>query len=501
MSAAQNWLDQALDIAGSLIRAQNYDLDDENNGLGLPVTGQTGAAASLTAVAAGIVTVTGLTGMTTESPGKFLEVSGCATPANNGTFLITEFVSATSVKIANASGVAPDGNNGSITWTERNPYSLEDDLNHTRTDRAAIKGTNYYADVPVYERPTAVGTDVPANLSNIAGKTTDARSFVEPRKHAGQSVTAATGFQLITSAGNIQHADAVDRTGVPIFDGADAGDHDSTYVEIIDPATEAALEVQAVGAQEGWRIYGRTRAGGTSTEPNSVEVEFRAVAKGAALSTSVAYSWEAAQVTTVDMYYGYRQRLDNLNENAFRKMLSTGITGDADAAQDIKDIRQTIDESFTDGATSLTGLLTNTGNYFPFSDLPDATPSIVEALNTLNAQIGNRDYTGAILSDDATITASLQTLADNIAASSVVRTIERLGADINPGAAHTLPGGISYTQDGTDNGLNMWVFWRGLLRDPGPVAGGNDYLETSTTQITPHTKIKNKDHISYFILK
>lgn len=500
MSAAENWLDQALDIAGSLTQAQNYTLADENSGLGPPLSGQTGSAASLTDVTAGIVTITGVTGMTVASPGQFITITGASTGANNGTFLITDYVSATSVKYANASGVAPDANNGSIGWTERAPYSLEDDLNYARTDRAAIKGVDFYAAIPTYERPTAVGTDVDANLNNIAGKTTDARAFVEPRAQAGQSVTAATAFQLITSAGNMQHADATDRTGIPLFDGADSGDHDATYVEIIDPTTEAALEVLG-GGDAGKRIYGRTRAGGTSTEPNSVEVEFRAVAKGAALSTSVAYSWESGHPTTVDMYYGYRKRLDNLSENAFRKILSTGIVGDADLNQDIEDIRTTIDESFTDGATSLTGLLTNTGNYYPFSDLPDATPSIVEALNTLNVQIGDRDYTGTILNDGEDITTSLQNLANNISASSVTRVIERLTADITAGTAHTLPGSNTYTLDGAGNGANLWVFWRGILRDPGAVSGGNDYAETSTTQITPHKKIKDKDHINYFILQ
>ena len=56
-------------------------------------------------------------------------------------------------------------------WTERNPYSLQDDLNYERTDRAAIKGVGYDAPIPTYQRPTAVGTNVPANLSNIATKT------------------------------------------------------------------------------------------------------------------------------------------------------------------------------------------------------------------------------------------------------------------------------------------------------------------------------------------
>ena len=87
---------------------------------GLPISGQTGSAASLDVLdGAGLLTVTGLTGMTEESVGRMIEITGAASGANNGTFPIREFIDATSVKYENASGVVPDGNNGSISWTER----------------------------------------------------------------------------------------------------------------------------------------------------------------------------------------------------------------------------------------------------------------------------------------------------------------------------------------------------------------------------------------------
>lgn len=494
MSTRLNVLDQALDIAGSLSRSASSTLADENSALGAALAGQSGSSASINE-SGGTVTVTGLTGMTTASIGRFLQVLNGDHP---GVYLIASYVSATSVTIISSLHTGADSGNPTIQWAERNPYSLQDDLNFERTDRAAIKGVNYYAAIPTFERPSAVGTSVPANLTNIAGKTLDAKALVVNRKQAAQSVTAATTFQLITDTGNLKHADTTDRTGVPIYDGAGAGDHIGTYVEIIDPATEAALEVLA-GGDAGKRIYGRTRAGATSTSPNSVEVEFRAVANGADLSTSVSYTWESGQPTSVHMFYGYRVRMDQIGENDLRIVLASGIESDADLAQDIVDIRTTIDPSFADGATSLNGLLTNLTDYFVFSDLPDATPSIVEAFNTINTQIGDRTYTGTILSSGQTVTASLEALSSAISGASVTRTIERLSADIPAGTAHTLPGSISYTQDGTNNGRNMWVFWRGLLRDPGPVSGYNDYAETSTTSITPYTKIKSGDHINYMI--
>jgi hypothetical protein len=601
---------QELDIAGSINVDNARDLGEESSGLGSETqsgTGDTigGAAPNMTLADAGAT-------FTAADVGRYITLAGATTGANNGTFLISSFTDANNIGFQNASGVA-EAFPG--TWSISKPYSIEDDINFARTDRKNIKGTaSHVTDIPTYERPTAVGTSVDANLTNIAGKTTDAMALVENRRHAADTVAEGDTDTTITDAGNMQYADAVDRTGIPMFDGADAGDHLATYVEIIDPTTEAGLEVKgyAVGeidtdsvgaavvvldtetfvlndgvnpavtfefddnssvtesatlrqvditaaadeddvrdaiitainnaptlditaeangagivkltndtpgtagnqtitetvvsanftvsgmaggtADYGKRIYGRTVTGGT--EPDSAQIDFRAVANGAELSTSVAYTWERDQPTTVDLYYGYRNRLDNLSETALRRMLSTGIVADADMAQDIVDIRSCV--GIADGDQHLGSLLTNTGVYYIFNGL-DATPDVVEALNEINQEIGDRNYTGTVLTDGETITESLQALSDAIGSSSVQRTIERLSAAISANTAHTLPGGLTYTLDGTDNGRNMWVFWRGLLKDPGVVADGDDYEETSTTQITPYTAIANGNHINYMI--
>jgi hypothetical protein len=304
---------------------------------------------------------------------------------------------------------------------------------------------------------------------------------------------ATTGYVTVTSAGNLPHADATDRTGVPTFDGADAGNHDATYVEIIDNATGQALTDIATGAN---RIYGRVLAG-TATDGNAIEIHFRKVAQGAVLSSSTAYTWEAGQPTVVDLYYPYRERLDLMSETALRTTLINGIVGDAGVAQDISDIRTVL--GISDGDTFLEGLTNTTASYV-FS-LLDGTPSVTEALNALNGQIGNRDYTGSVLTDGQTITASLQALSNAISSSSVTRVIERLSSQITAGTAHTLPGGNTYTLDGTNNGLNLSIYWRGVLKDPGPVVDGNDYAETSTTSFTPYQKINANDHINYYILQ
>lgn len=490
-----NALDQALDIAGSLLQSDTRTLSNEPDGYGSPIAGQVGSAASVSAVSLGIATITGLTGMTVQSVGRMLTLSGANTAGNNGTFLIVTYNSATSVDVSNASAVTPDANDGSIVWTERNPYSLEDDLNFVRTDRRLIKGTaNFYDAVPTYQRPTAIGTNIPANLSNIAGKTLDAHAWVVNRVYRADPVLAGDGYSTISGVGLFQYADAVDKTGVPINDGFDAGNDEATYVEIINPATENYLTAVG-GAADGYRIFGRTRAGTTGVEPDSVEVEFRAVPLGADISTSIAYTWDGYQPTAVDYYYGYRERADQLTETAFRTTLVNGLFADSSNTTSINNILTTLGTSL--GDTYLT--LTNTGPYYVFNNLPDVTPSVTEVFNTINEQIGIRNYTGSVLTDGYTITQSLQQLADAISSANFVRVIERLVADIPANTAHTLPGGNTYTLDVTNNGQNLVVYTRGLLRDPGPVVDNNDYSETSTTQVTFYSKLKSGDHINYFI--
>jgi len=61
--------------------------------------------------------ITGLTGFATTSPGHFLKITGATNAANVGTWLITQYVSATSVEIENPAAVA-ETTPGTATWTE-----------------------------------------------------------------------------------------------------------------------------------------------------------------------------------------------------------------------------------------------------------------------------------------------------------------------------------------------------------------------------------------------
>jgi hypothetical protein len=616
MSALAGLLDQQIDIAGSLNQSGALPYGEESLFLGAAITGQTGVAANVIAGApAGQARISGLTGMTAESLHKFLRLSGAASGGNNGEFLIVNHIDANTVDVVNASAVAPDANNGSITWTERQGYSLEDNVNYTLSDRANIKGVAFDAAIPTYVRPTAIGSNVDKSLTNLISL--DSKALVTDREALGEAVAEGDTLVTLSDAGNLTHADAVDRTGVPIQDGADAGVFEASYVEIYDPATgqpltllgsevgdftTVAASLLAVGADTdfvtiddgvntptvfvfdddgshaetefsrsvdhtgtetadfirdalvaailaapsllvtavsggaatvnfthanpgvqagavatetvanagflvsdfaggdadyGDRVYGITFAG-SATEPNEVEVQFFHVAPGAALSVSNVYTWERDQPTSVNMVYGFRERMDSMSDVALRRRLANGLVGDAGLSQRINDLQDVLSDLLADGVTHLGGLLTPTTNFFAWSDLPDATPDVVEALNVLNTEIGNRDYTGAILTDGETITASLQALSDAVAGSNFTRVIQVLTVAVAVGAVLTIPSG-TYTPD-SNSGQNLILFWRKELRTPGDgTEGGHDYDETSSTTVTVYNKVKVGDIAEWLV--
>ena len=98
-----------LGVAGSIVEVQFTSLSNGNYG----------TAATLSSFAAPYVTVTGLANMTAASVGGQLSITGSANPTlNNGTFLITSYVSASSVVILNPQAIVPDANSGALVWAQ-----------------------------------------------------------------------------------------------------------------------------------------------------------------------------------------------------------------------------------------------------------------------------------------------------------------------------------------------------------------------------------------------
>jgi hypothetical protein len=125
VTGAANSLNNGVHLISNFISSSSVQIStasgvgtDANNGSIHWTVSQKGAAASITAASAGLQTITGLTNMSAGSVGNYLVISGAATAANNGSYLITNFISSSSVKIANAAGLATDANNGTIGWRE-----------------------------------------------------------------------------------------------------------------------------------------------------------------------------------------------------------------------------------------------------------------------------------------------------------------------------------------------------------------------------------------------
>jgi hypothetical protein len=104
----------ALGVAGSTVEVQYTSL----------ANGNYGSAATLSSFKNPYVTVTGLTRMTAACVGGQLSITGPSSvdqSFNYGTFLITQYISATSVVILNPLAVVPDPNNGSLVWAQVGP--------------------------------------------------------------------------------------------------------------------------------------------------------------------------------------------------------------------------------------------------------------------------------------------------------------------------------------------------------------------------------------------
>jgi hypothetical protein len=104
----------ALGVAGSTVEVQYTTL----------ANGNYGSAATLASFASPYVTVTGLANMTAASVGGQLSITGAVLanePFNNGTFLITSFVSSSSVVILNPQAIVPETNSGSLVWAQVGP--------------------------------------------------------------------------------------------------------------------------------------------------------------------------------------------------------------------------------------------------------------------------------------------------------------------------------------------------------------------------------------------
>jgi hypothetical protein len=184
--------DQQIDIRGSLNQSDGLNISDEPLLLGAQISN--GSSGSITISPEGFVIVGNVGNV---NVGNFLQIT-FGDSQNIGSFFIHDVASGNGI-IINPNAIT-DSHNGSVVWIERQPYSLEDDLNYERSDRSEIKGLPYYEKVPTYIRPDATNVNVPANLSNIAGKTTDAKGIVINRRFSSINVPVGSTYFTLTSS-------------------------------------------------------------------------------------------------------------------------------------------------------------------------------------------------------------------------------------------------------------------------------------------------------------
>lgn len=435
---------------------------------------------------------------TADDLNSFITISGGPAGAD-GTYRIK---TVTDGKTLELDGLSATGG-GSATWV------LEGDLKGYTTsrgfadavDRRGIPIADSGAeDETVYDATfvDVVDPDTRAGISEEDGDWIFGRSFgdaKDPNRTATNEGSRAF-VQLITGVNSGAAVDssleAISGRSGSAASLAGSNQNVSGLTGMTDQDIDRWLTIWNLAADEAGHYQITAIVSGTEVTVNRGS-NFTADASGA-------IEWQVSRHPgTLDFYTPDRYRKDELSETAGRTTLVGGIVSDAELTLDIAQIREFIGAA--DGDTTPT--LTNTGADYIWSDLPNSSDtSVEECLNEINEQVGNRTYTGGTLTSGQTITASLQALSSAIGSSSITRVIERLSSAIPKNTAHTLPGSNSYTLDATNNGINMFVIWRKLWRDPGPnTVQSNDYEETSTTSITPYEQVKAGDSVNYLILQ
>jgi hypothetical protein len=409
--------------------------------------------------------------------------------------------------------------------------SLEYDLNILRAHLRQVKDwdSDWFSAIPTYTLAVD-GTTVSGSLKELStashgvGNVLDAKSIIIPIEYpsGGGSVAVSPTNSGILISTSTQYATAADRRGLPIYSSAtgtyydEGGDDRVVRVDILD----ASNDQEFVGSN-GELVFGRLWDGldaptgsGTGTD---VFVHFYTV--------SGTYTWDAGDPSAIKIVYPQRKILSEMEEwDWLRTDFVSSWEGDVELVEDISNLWSFTGSS--DGETS--PVWTNTTAYY----LLDGNPSDLEAaINDINDGVGNRDYTdGLVLTDDQTITASLDAL--NVAigdrdGESLTSSIDALDMALwdlettvsgisaankyvytitgGPIAAETsiqLPYSLSYTPNSSDQqpGLYMDIYVDGqLLAADYATNGDNDYEETDATHWTPHFLIRNNANITYVI--
>lgn len=159
-----------------------------------------------------------------------------------------------------------------------------------------------------------------ANIQLFINKLITDKWLVGTRTSYGLTApsTGASTY-LLGITGQLPNSSGPGITGVPV----DSTPSVANYVEILDGATGLPFVVLG-GVDAGKRVYGLTTTGGTS--PDSVQISLVCRVIGTdpdpafTVPPPVSYVWEAGQPAAINLTYGFRQSLDQLDEVAFRRV-------------------------------------------------------------------------------------------------------------------------------------------------------------------------------------
>lgn len=240
-------------------------------GPGIQVGAQTGGGgftigAPTTTAYGGRSVITNLPGatFTTASVGHFLKITGATNPGNNGTFLITNYNSATSVTIENPNAVSETVGVGGPSWTELSALS--------DTFPTLLSGSWWCAQGPSTMK-IPIGSSVPTgtfirgeNVTQSASGATGELMGVVTDTHTGQgylvisprlsgtgsgprgwsslvtsTITGSRSGATITPAGTV-----IEFVREVVF-WKDSTSNGHIYFQVIDQANEAAISIIGTG--------------------------------------------------------------------------------------------------------------------------------------------------------------------------------------------------------------------------------------------------------------
>lgn len=435
--------------------------------------------------------------------------------ANDGIYRIATFVDSSNVDC-----VTPDGSDPGFTdeddfdWELYEEPSLDSSLSYMITQINAIidSSGDWFQDMPRAFDPSDTDGSNTKNekidLKTLSDNWYGTKTKIIDVLTDPISVSASdTGALYLTSLG---YADAADRRGL-VIQASTGSYYDEVAlasivlgkhkVMLIDVLTDAEFTDSS-----GNLIYGVLQDGvdnGGSGEGTDVFIKF--VYDNAGTPTN--YTWTASDPANIIAYMPQRKRRTELEEYDDRRAFVSSVVGDAEQAEDIAEIRDAL--GIADGEGAGDWDLTNTGNYFPFSEL-GGSPTMEEIVNKLNEEIGNRDYTAEnYVTDGQTITASIDALDQALAQAGIKsKIIERVSTAITKGTVHTIPFAsgsnpaiTTYKLDTGYRGLFMDVYVGGkkLVPDSGASATDGEYDETSNTQVTFRFVVAAGQIIEYII--